>query len=193
MSTLTKVWVWFYDHIIKDPQAVTDLYEESVDDLNNALQCNNCFSIFIPEDAICPDCHKAGHFEMVWAPGIEEDEREPRPCDACGGEDTPPEPFWLSLYWLHDKVNGDCLSTDYLHDSCLKNRIATDKTKKDGYGVKAHVPCPNSCANERELLTRLGWPAVGECFREKAPESIQFEHLLAEIKHQRLFAENANT
>lgn len=76
-AALISSWVWFFNKLIDDPQVVTDLYTDQVDDINNALQCNHCGSIFVPEAAICPDCNKRGHFEMVFAPGIEEDERGP--------------------------------------------------------------------------------------------------------------------
>lgn len=89
---LTSWWARFYAHFINQPQAIIDLYTDHVDDLNNALQCNNCFSICIPEDVICPDCHQSGHFEVVWVPGIEEDELASR---YPVGPITPEEYVWL--------------------------------------------------------------------------------------------------
>jgi hypothetical protein len=70
---IISLWKWAYTRFISDPQVVTDLYFEHVDEINNALQCCACYSTVPPEYAICPNCKAQRGMEMVWVPGIEED------------------------------------------------------------------------------------------------------------------------
>lgn len=73
-TALTTGWVWIYNHLIQNPQAVVDLYEQEVDDINNALQCcgyDGCGEIFMAENIICPACFEPDTVEPVFAPGQE--------------------------------------------------------------------------------------------------------------------------
>ena len=74
---LTTGWVWIYNHLIQHPQAVVDLYEAEIDDINNALQCPFCGGIFLAANISCPGCHESGQVEMVFAPGQEPSDFHP--------------------------------------------------------------------------------------------------------------------
>jgi hypothetical protein len=64
-------WLWIYNHLIHDPEIVAALYEDAVDDINNALQCYGCGAVFMAENIMCPGCYESDTVEMVFAPGQE--------------------------------------------------------------------------------------------------------------------------
>ena len=79
-NPLISLWAWFARFRFINQQVIIDLFTKYVDDLNNALQCNNCGSIYAPDEVICPICDQSGHCEMIWVPDIEEDERTSSVC-----------------------------------------------------------------------------------------------------------------